>query len=91
MVKVLRSISTVFQFNFNSLSARLPCYLLKGPLKRGFLNIYLTTFSADRKCKNTSAVRVILFFKCLKLNENGEMFFFSEINASDKIAINCLL
>ena len=31
--------------DFNSVLARLPCCLTKGPLKQDFLDIYLTTFS----------------------------------------------
>ena len=49
------------------------------------------------KFKNTSAMRVILFSKCGKLNlnlENGKknqkIFFVSEIIASENFAINCI-
>ena len=52
--------------------ARLPCYLAKGPLKRGFLGIYLSTFFGVCNFKNTSAMRVIFFFKCSKLNLDFE-------------------
>ena len=47
--------------DFSSVSARLPCYSLKGRLKPDFLDIYLTTFFEVRKFKNTSAMRVITF------------------------------
>ena len=46
--------------------------MLKSPLKRNFLDIYLTTSFRVRKFKNTSAVRVILFRKYSKLNLNFE-------------------
>ena len=51
----------------NSVSARLPCYLSKRPLKRDFLDIYLTTSFGVPKFKNTSAMRVIFFFKMFKI------------------------
>ena len=56
--------------DFNCFSARLPYYLLKGPLKRDFLDIYLTTYFAVRKFKNTSDVRVILFLKMFRNESN---------------------
>ena len=59
MVKCCRS-------DFNSVSARLPCYLSKGPLKRDILDIYVTMSFGVRKLKNTSAMRVIFFLKMLK-------------------------
>ena len=55
-----------FCSDFNSASARLPCYLSKDPLKLDFLDIYLTTFFGVCKFKNTSAIRVILFLKMFK-------------------------
>ena len=63
---------TVLPSDFNSVSARLPCYLSKSPLKRDFLEIYLTTSFGILKFKNTSAMRVIFFWKCSKLNLNLE-------------------
>ena len=51
----------------NSVSARLPCYLSKRPLKRDFLDIYLTTSFGVPKFKNTSAMRVIFFLKMFKI------------------------
>ena len=58
--------------DFNSVSARLPCYLSKGPLKRDFLDIYLTTFFGVLIFKNTPAMRLIVFGKFSKLNLNLE-------------------
>ena len=58
--------------HFNTVSTRLPCYLWNDPLKRVFLDIYLTTFFGVRKFRNTSAMRVTLFWKCSKLNLNFE-------------------
>ena len=53
----------------NSVFARLPCYLWKGPLKRLFLVIYLTTFFGAFKFKNTFKIwGLYLFWKCSKLN-----------------------
>ena len=53
--------------DFKSVLACLPCYLSKGPLKGGFLDIYLNTFFGLRKLKNTSGMRVILFLKKFKI------------------------
>ena len=50
----------------NSVWACLPYCLLKGPLKRDFSAIYITTFLGVRSCKNTSVVRVIFFLKMFK-------------------------
>ena len=52
---------------FNSFSARLPCYLSKGLLKRDFLDSYLTTFFALLQFENTSAKRVIFFLKIFRV------------------------
>ena len=43
-------------------SVSLPCCPTKGPLKRHFLDIYLTTFFGVRLFANTSAMRIIIFF-----------------------------
>ena len=51
----------------NCVSARVRCYLSKGPLKRDFLDIYLTTIFGVRKFKNTSAMSIILFLEMLKI------------------------
>ena len=52
--------------DFNTVSTRLPCHLSNGPLRRDFLDIYLTTFFGVRKLKNTSAMRVAFFKKMFK-------------------------
>ena len=60
----------------------LSCCLSKGPLKDGFLDIYLTIFFGAGVSGNTSAMRVIFFGKCLEFNidlknakENSEKAF----------------
>ena len=53
--------------DFTSVSDRLPCYLSKGPLKRDFLDLYLTTFSEVRKFVNTQAMTVIFVFQMFKI------------------------
>ena len=63
MVKVL-------SFRFQHFSARLPCDLSKGPLKRDFLDVYLTTLLGVRKSKNTCSMRVIFVLKCSTFNLN---------------------
>ena len=52
---------------FNSFSLRLPCHLSKGPLKRDFLDIYLTTSFGVHNFKNASAMRVIFFLEMFKI------------------------
>ena len=49
--------------DFNCAWVRFPCCLLKGPLKRGILDIYLTTFFRVRKFQNTKGMRVNFFSK----------------------------
>ena len=91
MVKVFRS-------DFNSILACLTCYLSKGPLKRDFLDIYLTTFFGARRFKTTSAMKAILFFKIFNIESRfpqcnkklGKCFFGSEIIESEDVLINCL-
>ena len=53
--------------DFNGVSARLPCYLLKNPLKLDFWDIYVTTYFEVHKFKNTSAMRVIFTSKIFKI------------------------
>ena len=61
----------VLSFTLNSASACLSCYLSKGPLKRDFLHIYLTTFFRVRTFKTTTPISVVFFFwKCSSLNLN---------------------
>ena len=82
----------------NSFSALLPCYLLKGPLKSDFLDIYLAMSFGVRKFKNTSAMVVILFLKIFRIEsyitkckeEMEKLFFVSEIIPSENVGINCL-
>ena len=73
--------------DFNSVSARLPCWLWKGRLKQNFLDIYLTTSFGVRKFKNTSAMRGIFFQKIFKIeskfwkcNKNSENRFSSWVH-----------
>ena len=47
------------------------CYLWKGPFKRDFLDIYLTTFLGDRKFKSTSANKGHLFFEIFQNSISG--------------------
>ena len=56
-----------YRSDFNSASTRLPSYLWNGPLKRDFLDIYITTFFGVRKFQNTSALRVIFSLKMFKI------------------------
>ena len=82
-----------FRFELFFGCKRLPCYLSKGPIKRDFLDIYLTTFFGVCKFKNTSDMRVILFLKFNLNFENARKnskknFFVSEMIAD--VAINCL-
>ena len=50
---------------------RFLCYLWKGPFKRDFLDIYLTTFLGDRKFKSTSANKGHLFFEIFQNSISG--------------------
>ena len=83
-----------------SVSARFPCYVLKGPLKRDILENFLSTFFRGRKFKNTSAMRVIVFLKmfkieskftkCKKKKKKKQKLFLSKIIGSENVAINIL-
>ena len=53
--------------DFRTLWSHLPCWLSKGPLKRDFLDIYLTTFFGIRNFGNTSAMRVTFLVKVFKI------------------------
>ena len=83
---------------FNSVSVYLSFCFSEGPLKEDFLDIYLTTFFRVRKFKTTSAMKVILFLKMLKIEVRfpecqkklGKCFFVAEIIASEDVAVNCL-
>ena len=48
-------------------STHFPCCLSKGPLKEGFLKIYLTMFFGAGISRNTSAMRVIFFWQMFKI------------------------
>ena len=51
----------------NSVSRGLPCYLSKDPLKRDFLDIYLTTFFGIPNFKKTSTMGVMFVWKIFKI------------------------
>ena len=53
--------------DFSSVWDPLTCWLSKGVLKRGVLDIYLTTSLEVSNFGNTSAMRLIFFFKLLKI------------------------
>ena len=53
---------------FSSAYPRLPCCLSKGPLKRAFLHIYLTTFSESAVSERQKLWGSPFFSKCSKLN-----------------------
>ena len=86
--------------DFRNSSARLPCYLPKGPLKRDFLDTYVTTYFGVCKLKNKSAMMVILFLKmfkieckfrkCKKQKKREKKLVISEIIESENVAKNCL-
>ena len=59
---------------FNSVWACLPCHLSNGPVKRDFLDIYLTSSSEVRNFKYTSAMRVIFFPKIFKIEYKFRKF-----------------
>ena len=75
-----------------------PIYHVKGPLKRDFLDIYLTTLIRVRQFKNTSAMRLIFFLKMFKIESKfrkfqkkiEKMFFVSQIIACENGAIHFL-
>ena len=57
----------LFFLALTSVSACLPCYLLKDSLRQDFLDIYLFTSFIVRMFKNTSAMRVIFSLKMFKI------------------------
>ena len=81
-----------------SVSARLPCCLSRGHLKREFLDIYLSKCFGVGNLGNTEAMRVMFFSKFSKFNADLEnsgkkkkkRFFVFEINASELFALNRL-
>ena len=52
---------------FSTVWYHLPCWLSKGPLKRDFLDIYLTMFFGIHNFQNTSAMRFIFLLKVFKI------------------------
>ena len=75
----------------------LPCYLSNSPLKWDFLDIDLITFFGVGQFKSTSAMRVIFLLKMFKNDSKFQKCkkefgknFFSEIIASEDVAINSL-
>ena len=76
--------------DLNSAGAPLPCCLSKDPLKRDFLEIYLTTFSESVISELQKLWRSSFFSKCSKFNldfkigtkNKKKKFFVSEIIAS---------
>ena len=59
-----------FDEDLNSTSSRLPYCLLKGPLKRDFLDIYLTTFSESVISEKKKLLRSSFFSKNLFFSDN---------------------
>ena len=57
----------VVSFSFQHYFIRFPICLSNGPLKRDFLDIYLTTFFGIRNLQNTSAMSFTFFFKVFKI------------------------
>ena len=53
--------------DLNSVWTKLPCCFSKGLYKQDFLDINLTTTFRIRNFENTSATRVIFFFKIFKI------------------------
>ena len=83
--------------DWNKGLARLPCCYSAGPLKRDFLDIYLTTYFGVPNFGNTQVMRIILFWKVSKCNTNfktslkiKKKFVVSGINASELVAKNSL-
>ena len=82
----------------NNVLSHLPCYLLHNPLKRDFFRHLSNIFSAVRKFKNTCKLwwssfseKVQNWIKISKMQkEIQNIFFVSEIVASENVAINCL-
>ena len=76
----------------------MPCCLSKGPLKDGFLDIYLNRFLGAHISRNTPLRGSCFFGKCLKFNidfknakkETEKKFFVFEIIVSELFALNCL-
>ena len=98
-ISLRETFSTWIAFTgINKYGIPLPFYLLKGLLKRDFLDIYLTTSCGVRKFKNTSAMRIILLLKIIKVkskftkckNKIQKLFSIFEIIASENVTIKGL-
>ena len=82
----------------HSVLAHSPYYLSEWSSETRHLDIYIITFLAVCKFKNTFSIRVIFFFENVlnflyisKMEKKIEkIFVVSEIIASEKVAINCL-
>ena len=78
----------------------MPCCLSKGPLKDGFLDIYLNIFLGARISRNTHLRGSCFFGKCLKFNidfknakkkkKMEKMFFVFQRIVSEFFALNSL-
>ena len=67
-INMIRALS----LRLNQWSARFPCRLSSGALKRELLDIYLSASFGDGSFGNTEARRVIFFWKCLKFNADSK-------------------
>ena len=84
--------------DFNSALARLLCCLSKGFLKRGFLDMYLITFSESAISKLQNRRGSFLFLKMFEVSTRFEKCskklrkrsFVSEIIAYELVSLNCL-
>ena len=82
----------------SGVSTHLPCCLSKGPLKHGFLDIYLTIFFGAGISGNTTAMRVIFFQQMFKIEyrfvkcskKYQKKLFVFDVIASELVALNCL-
>ena len=75
----------------------MPRCFSKSPLKHGLLDIYLTMFFGAGISGDASAMGVIFFGNCLKLNldfenakKSSKKVFVFEIIPSELVALNCL-
>ena len=90
-------VKVLYDADLKSVLARLSCYFSKGPLKRDFLDIYLTTFSESvtseiQKLSGPSFLQIFSSLICIsKMRHKIEKtFFVSEIIASELVLVNCL-
>ena len=68
------SINMIMAFSLilNQCSARFPCRLSSGALKRELLDIYLSAFFDDGSFENIEARRVIFVWQCSKFNADSK-------------------